>query len=161
MRLGFLVGRYELDNKAHVLVSRKIDRCLDVFDTCCIDHVNRVASLSAIARWVLRDEASVALGPLCQDRDGVVQVKGCPARVAEEETAGVGVEVGRCAITHGRRGEWVEESASKGVVESGPFTLPWPRCVPWEGFATGTWCGRRCVYISESNCWEVANGVGC
>lgn len=96
----FSRGQHRLDNQSDILIPCKVDRCLDVLDASCIDNVDGVSPLSAVTGGIRREEAGIPLRPLGEDRDRIVQIEGCPARVVDEETAGLGVEVGRCAITH-------------------------------------------------------------
>ena len=159
VRYSVSFGQNKLDDKSDVLVSGKVDSRLDVFDTGRVDNVDGVSAPGAVARGVLREQTSIALRPLAQDGDRVVQVKGCPACVVCEETARLSVEIGRGAVAHGRRREWVEQSTSNRLIQSAPFMFGWPRCVSREGFAALANRGRRYTDVSEGYRAEIPDNV--
>lgn len=151
--------RNKLDDESDVLVPGEVDGRLDVFDIGGVDNVDGISTLSAVARGVLREKASIALRPLSQDGDGVVQVKSCRACVVHEETARPSVEIGRRAVAHGRRRERVEENAAHSLVQAAPFIFVWPQCVSWESLAALVNGGRVCTHVSEGDRAEVPNNV--
>ena len=114
------MGEYQLDDKANIVVSGKVDCCLDVLDAGGVDHVGRIPPLGAISGRALFEETRVALGPLGENCKRSVQVERSLACVVGEEAARLGIEVGRGTIAN--RGWWegAEKGTPNGLVELAP-----------------------------------------
>lgn len=95
--------RDSLDDQSHVFIPSKVDSGLDVADTRRIDHIHWKPSLGAVPGSISRCQTGVALRPLRQDGDGVVEVEGRAACVGQQEVALGRVKCWRASVADGCR----------------------------------------------------------